>query len=130
MTALQMITLMLAHGIFDWLLQDRETAKRKSSSFKFLLGHLFLIYNGLLLWGGLFGSLGFYNSLTFALFNTVLHGIIDWNLWKLYKLSVVRRFKDADNSFQYWEDSWFYNFIALDQLLHGICYIGLYALIR
>ena len=130
MSSLQIITLMFLHGLFDFLLQDRETAKKKSSNFKYLLGHLFILYHGLLIWSALFGNLGFKNSLLFALTNTILHGIIDWNLWSLYKLSVVRRFKEADITFQYWEDSWFYNFIMLDQLLHGICYVVLFALIR
>lgn len=121
---------MFLHGLFDWYLQDRETAKNKSSNFKYLSGHLVILYHGLLIWAGLFGELGLKGSLIFALTNTILHGIIDWNLIKLYKLSVVRRFKDADLSFQYWEDKHWFDFIMLDQLLHGICYVVIYALIR
>ena|SRR6478735_6599840 len=130
MTSTMIISLMITHGIFDWLLQDRETAKNKSSKFKFLAGHLFIIYFGLLLWGLLFGKLYFHDSFLFALSNTILHGIIDWNIWKLYKYLAIKRYPDIDQNFPYWEDSWFYNFIMLDQLLHGVCYIVIYDLLR
>jgi hypothetical protein len=130
MTSTQIITLMVFHGVFDWLFQDRETAKKKSSNFKYLVAHLFILYTGLLVWAYVFGGLGLHGTFLFSLSNVILHGIIDWNLWKLYNLSVLKRFNEADSSFQYWEDSWFYNFIMADQLLHGICYVVLFFLLR
>jgi hypothetical protein len=130
MTSTQIITLMIFHGVFDWLFQDRETAKKKSSNFKYLVAHLFILYTGILVWACVFGGLGLHDTFLFAVSNVILHGIIDWNLWKLYKLSVLKRFKEADGQFAYWEDSWFYNFIMVDQLLHGICYVVLFFLLR
>jgi len=59
----------------------------------------------------------------FALLNVIAHGIIDWNIWKLYKFTVLIRHPGADIHFAYYDDSMFYNFIALDQALHGLCYL-------
>lgn len=124
-----LVLLIIIHVIFDFLLQSRDTATNKSSNFKYLVGHLAVIYFGLLIYSLLVG----YNvsqGVSFALGNTILHGIIDWNIWRLYKLSVIKRFPTADAKFEYYNDSMFYNFIALDQALHGLCYIGLDLLVR
>lgn len=130
MTIRALILLLLTHGIFDFLLQDRETAKNKSSSFRFLFPHLFLIYIGLSLYGVFSGCYTSKQSFYFALFNTILHGLIDWNIWKVYKFSVLKRFPSAERDFEYWEDSWFYNTIMVDQLLHGFCYLGIHVLVK
>jgi hypothetical protein len=130
MSSSMMIGLMLTHVLTDWILQDRETAKNKSSNWRYLLPHLFIIYIGLLIWGYSNG-LYFRNSFVFALLNVILHGIIDKYLWTIYKYAVVKRFPEVRNgmSFEYWEDNWFYNFIAIDQLLHGICYVLIFNLV-
>lgn len=130
MSSKAMILLMITHVVTDFLLQDRETAKNKSSSYKYLIPHVFLIYSGLLIWGYVSG-LGFTKSFEFAALNAGLHALIDKHLWTLYKYIVVKRFPEVLNGmkFEYWEDSWFYNFIALDQLLHGVCYVLIYNLV-
>lgn len=125
--------LLVSHVIFDFLLQSRTTAKNKSSNIKYLFGHLFTIMFGIMLTGLFFKSMSQTNLFLFALSNTIVHGIIDWNIWNLYKYSVVKRFPevaDGKIKFEYWEDSWFYNFIALDQLLHGLCYLITYFLFK
>ena len=129
MSVSSLVTLMIVHVVFDWLLQDRETAKNKSHNFKYLFPHLFLIYIGLMLWGLFAAGLNPKQSFVFAVANCILHGIIDWNIWKLYAYTVKKRFKHLE-LFTYYDDRWFYNFIALDQLLHGVCYIVLYNLIQ
>ena len=127
MTSNMMIGLMFTHVLTDWILQDRETAKNKSSNWRYLLPHLYIIYSGLLIWGYL-SDLHFYDSALFAGLNILAHGVIDKYIWTGYKYMVVQRFPEVLNGmpFQYWEDNWFYNFIAIDQLLHGICYVLIY----
>lgn len=65
----------------------------------------------------------------FALANAAIHGVIDWNIWRLYKLSVIKRFpglKEGDE-YKYWEDHWFYSTIGLDQLLHILTIITIFS---
>lgn len=125
-----LILLGIFHVIFDFFLQDRETATNKSSKFSYLAGHLFYILIGLLIYSRLAGYT-YEQGCIFALFNTVLHGIIDWNIWNVYKYSVLKRFPAAGLDYKYYEDSWFYNTIAVDQLLHGLCYlVGHYLIMR
>lgn len=125
--------LFIFHFIFDGLLQSRTVARNKSSDMKYLLGHLMYIMFGILLAGTFFTELNKSQVFLFALLNTILHGIIDWNIWNVYKYSVLKRFPDAAEGkikFEYWEDSWFYHFIMGDQLLHNLCYLATYLLIR
>ena len=129
MSMSSLVTLMICHLVFDWLLQDRETATNKSHNIKYLLPHVILINAGILIWGLFFTDLTNKQVFIFALSNSVLHAIIDWNIWKLYAVTVVKRFDNLD-SFTYWNDRWFYNFIAFDQLLHGLCYIVIYFLLN
>lgn len=121
------------HFIFDGLLQTRETARNKSTSIRVLFSHMTYIILGILLAGVFFTGLTPEQTFNFALINTILHGIIDWNIWNLYKYSVLKRFPECASGkikFEYWEDSWFYHFILGDQLLHNLCYIITYALLR
>ena len=118
--------LMCIHYIADFLLQPREMGKRKSSEPKWLAGHLLIQFLCFLPFTGW----------KFALANCVVHGIIDWNIWKGYKWSAYYRIKkDTDGmgwtpeiiqehieakgkQWEYWEDHLFYATIGLDQLLH------------
>ena len=121
------------HFIFDGLLQSREMARNKSTDMKVLLSHLVYIILGILLAGLFFTGLTREQTVTFAVINAILHGLIDWNIWNLYKYSVLKRFPDCVTGkikFEYWEDSWFYHFILGDQLLHNLCYLGTYLLIK
>lgn len=120
--------LMCVHFIADFLCQPREMGKKKSSEPKWLAGHLLIQF----LW-----FLPF-TSLPFALLNCMVHGVIDWNIWRGYKYFVGTRLYDKEGNdwkspdqgrpchrlmsdageWQYWEDHWFYATIGLDQLLH------------
>lgn len=123
-----LIYLMVLHFVADFLLQSREMGKKKSSEFVWLLRHLLIqgcvMYAGLtpFLWMGLSGP----KYLLFPLMNLVIHGIIDWNIWNLYKYSAFKRGAKADGSWQYWEDHLFYVTIGFDQLLHSITIIVLW----
>lgn len=122
-----MIKLICLHFVADFLLQSREMGKKKSEEVKWLSYHLliqFLIFVPFTGW-------------RFSLVNALIHGLIDWNIWKLYKYSVFRRciaddlrslkehpdrFTGSSYSklkvFKYWEDHLFYSTIGLDQSLH------------
>ena len=118
--------------------------KKKSSELKWLGKHLAIQY---IIFAIGLTAMGYYhqNGFLFVLLNTLIHGVIDWNIWKLYKLSAWRRIQDKlaieamrmDEAgsamtyeiaqqrekeeiaaWQYWEDHWFYATIGFDQLLH------------
>jgi hypothetical protein len=163
-------TAFVLHFIADFLLQPRWMGTRKSSEFKVLLMHLGIQFgvmtSGLLLMSLLWlfkdrEVLAYYHTtimdsflkdlspvLLFGILNTLIHGIIDWNIWKLYKFSAhirISRFvrqkatnpdgtisfsenqlyQDAVKNWKYWEDSVFYDTIGFDQLLHGLTILGL-----
>ena len=106
----------LLHFIADFLLQSREIGKKKSEEFGWLLIHLGIQWSVLML-----GLLPFYITESVMLFvslNCLIHGIQDWYIWRIYKISVFRRFPKANLNFKYWEDTWFYSTIGFDQLLH------------
>jgi hypothetical protein len=119
-----LIYLFVLHFIADFLLQSREMGKKKSVEFNWLAKHLAIQFAIFLV------GLSIFNvecTVEFAGLNAIIHGIIDWNIWKLYKVSVYLRDKTATpETWKYWDDHWFYATIGLDQLLHAITLIGLY----
>lgn len=137
-----LILLIVIHVIFDFVLQTRDVAKNKSSKLSYLIPHLFILLIGLSIYASLSGRYSYYQGLGFVYGNILLHGLIDWNIWKLYKYIVYRRLskgkklylatKNGDNvvDYKYYDDSMFYNFIAIDQALHAFCYLGLDYLVR
>lgn len=127
------------HFLADFILQSREMGKKKSSEFSWLARHIFTqIYVFTL---GLLPFVGPGFALTFALLNGLMHAIIDWNIWKAYKVLVYYRIQknqdhellaedpyDKANPWKYWEDHWFYATIGFDQLLHSLTIIVLFCL--
>lgn len=125
-----MIYLFVLHFIADFLLQSREMGQNKSEDTYWLACHL--IIQMLVFAFGLMFVIGADRACAFAAINTVIHGVIDWNIWKLYKFSVKRRIDVGHlqstieikglvlHEYKYWEDSWFYHTIGLDQMLHMI----------
>lgn len=123
------------HLVADFFLQSREMGKKKSSEKYWLYKHLSIQFA--VFWVGLLPFTGIAIALYFALTNALIHGVIDWNIWKLYKYSVYRRLlkkvistgarKDQyeagvashAKNWQYWEDHWFYTTIGVDQFLHA-----------
>lgn len=162
-----LIYLMVAHFIADFLLQSREMGKKKSSEWRWLLKHLgiqfgvfFLVVplvvankictqgemdfpeymNDPKFWTDLLIPFSLKAGFWFSFFNALVHGLIDWNIWKLYKLSAYIRMKyekdkhlylKADgktvieDKWFYWEDHWFYTTIGFDQLLHASTIVAL-----
>lgn len=141
--------LFITHFVSDFLLQSREVATKKSSEFVYLFRHLGIIWVSFFVAGQFYPGTGFYDaaifSFLFATLNTLIHGIIDWNIWKLYKWSVKSRISKQINrdyvrnediaqglimnqakDWRYYEDHWFYATIGLDQLLHALTILGLW----
>lgn len=129
-----LVLLIVFHIIFDFVLQDREMAKNKSSSFKYLGPHLYILFVGLVIFVAVSNIYTGPQGFIFIFGNVLAHGLIDWNIWKLYKAYTHRQIKKnkrltlvqdcCGESYKYWSDSMFYNFIAIDQGLHGLCYVG------
>jgi hypothetical protein len=147
--------LMVLHFVADFILQPREMGKKKSSEPKWLFKHLSIQFGmfavgtmPIILLGyidhmsnALFAAehplsllviAACIKAIMFSLINASIHGLIDWNIWKLYKLSAYYRIKreakeinastewiaEMGKNWQYWEDHWFYTTIGFDQLLH------------
>ena len=66
--------------------------KQKSEKFEVLLEHVMinLCITGLFL----VPFVGFEKAAIFSFLNGLFHGIIDWNIWKFYKASALRRIKE------------------------------------
>lgn len=131
--------LLVTHFVADFLLQSRDMGKKKSSEPKYLIAHLAIQYAAFTL--VLAPLYSFHVAVLFSLSNAAIHGVIDWNLWRLYKASAYARIlkivakkygmwsqppendpnvKAEIAAWQYWEDHWFYTTIGFDQLLHGL----------
>lgn len=137
--------MMVIHFVADFLLQSRDMGKNKSTKVVVLLQHLAIQFGCFLLLLSPF--VGFEVAFAFSLLNAIVHGVIDWNIWRLYKLSAYVRIKaEADRfsvseeekkawmaesakNWQFWEDHWFFATIGLDQLLHTLTIIALCGLI-
>jgi len=119
------------HFIADFLLQSRDMGKNKSSKPLVLAQHVGIQIS--VVFFGLLPFVGLTKSAEISVLNGLIHGLIDWNIWRAYKHMVERRLYAAgptgprgdpahllwvNDSWQYWEDHWFYATIGLDQLLH------------
>lgn len=89
LVGLKIAHIFLLHFIADWALQSKEMSRQKSNKLTVLIQHvsihLVVFFFGCLL------IMSPANALMFALVNAVVHGVIDWYLWRGYKLSVFFR---------------------------------------
>lgn len=131
------LTVFLLHYLADWILQSPKMGREKSSKFKVLCTHILIIFITLFL-----GTLYFLNplqALYLSLINALTHAIIDWNIWRLYRITVYLRhrkeIKDMGKDraiaylqrhWKYWLDPVFGHFLGFDQLLHFIILYLLY----
>lgn len=77
------------HFMADWALQSKEMGRQKSNKFTVLLAHagihfLVFFFGGLLIFNPM-------NALLFSAANAAVHGLVDWYLWRFYKISVYFR---------------------------------------
>jgi len=137
--------MLTCHFIADFLLQSREMGKEKSYRFTVLCRHIG-IQLAVLTIGLAICGLPIETIIIISGLNASVHGLIDWNIWRGYKLysqyritngidkhlvkgtilehTGYKHYKEVPN-FTYWDDHWFYVTIGLDQLLHGLTLIAL-----
>lgn len=118
---MKFIFIFFLHFLADFVLQNREMAKNKSSNFKVLFHHLMIHF--FILGMGTLCFLSWESALKFAGMNAIIHGLIDWNIWRFYKRWAYRKisklsWKPSAEVYAYWEDHTFYLTIGLDQFLH------------
>lgn len=101
------IIILVIHFISDFILQSSWMAQNKSKSNVALLIHASVYMIPFLL-------IGFW----YALINSVLHGIIDYNTSRLTSKLWTKG-----------EVHWFFVVIGLDQTLHFICLFGTYVIL-
>lgn len=91
MIGLKIAYVFFLHFLADWALQSKYMSRNKSIKANVLLGHTsihFIVFTiGMLL------LMPFKSALIFSLANAVIHAIIDWYLWRVYKVSVFLRRK-------------------------------------
>lgn len=145
-TVLQILLLFSNHYIADWLLQSLHMGKLKSEKFSVLLQHISIHFVVFFIFGLLI-SLKF--AVLTAILNSIIHGTIDWFIWRGYKVTVWKRkheflpyflnktcksFEPKQREwlkmyFRYWEDKVFSWFLGLDQLLHYISLVIIWGVI-
>ena len=125
--------LLVTHFVADFLMQSREMGKKKSSEPIWLLQHLIIQYCVFTI--VLLPFFDLHHVTLFVIFNTIIHGVIDWNIWRFYKAYAYRAIaknpkhplltENPAEPWKYWEDHWFYATIGFDQGLHSITLIFL-----
>ena len=136
--------MLVGHFVADFLLQSREMGKKKSIYLDWLIEHAaiqFLVMATVTMY-----FVGIVTAYKIAFLNALVHGVIDWNIWKLYKLHALKKvravaernlgFSDLlpehiehyARDYEYWDDHWFYVTIGTDQLLHSLTLIVLASL--
>jgi hypothetical protein len=127
----------MTHFFADFVLQSRDMGKKKSSEPKYLFAHLAIQFVAFALvatpcaysrYHHLGGAVLY--ALIFSLTNAAIHGIIDWNIWRLYKAYAYKAIQknpqhplltgNPAEPWKFWEDHMFYTTIGFDQMLHGL----------
>lgn len=105
--------IIITHFVSDWILQPRSVARRKSSSWSWMLKHLWVIYAAT-------SVLFFFGEIPvlLALPYTVLHGIQDRYIWQIYAWHVGPYTPEYLSHNKYAEDYWWFFTIAVDQIIH------------
>lgn len=86
---LKLAYLFVLHFIADWALQGKEMSRNKSLKIKVLLQHASIHLGVFSI--GLLVITSLKSALMFALVNAAVHALVDWYLWRGYKISVVLR---------------------------------------
>lgn len=105
--------IIITHFVSDWILQPRSVARRKSSSFSWMLKHLLVIFAVTLIFFLAAGIL-WWLSIVYM----ILHGVQDWFLWRVYEYCRGPYTPEYISSNKFAEDYWWYFTIAIDQILH------------
>lgn len=108
------LLLVFSHFLGDWWLQSRRIAETKSKDFLVLLVHVAIV-TVILIPAAAF-ALPASQILGALLYNAIAHGLIDWNLWRVYLY--LRGESAFEDYVRMRHDYKFYSTIALDQTLH------------
>ncbi len=109
---LMAILIVVTHFSVDWILQSRYEATNKSKNPLILLRHLALNQMA-------FSWVAFCHVPgSHVWLNTATHGLIDWNIWRLYAWCHRNEPPEFMERNLYAKDYWFYFTIAVDQALH------------
>lgn len=114
------------HFLADFVLQSREMGQKKSTEVNWLFGHTAILWT--IFFIGLAQVMSPLAAYQIATLNALVHALIDWNIWKLYKWQVMKRLQGLGldderleyekTHYEYWKDKGFYTTIGLDQFLH------------
>lgn len=117
---MDLILLFIAHFIADFALQPREMALKKSEDYRWLLRHCAIHFG--VFWCAVLPFL-YATPILFLLpiGNSIVHGVIDWNIWRGYK-----KWKATHLEPPFYEDHYFYFTLGADQLLHALTIVGLW----
>jgi hypothetical protein len=103
-SSISVVLAIVCHLVGDWLLQPRWMALRKSKEVGVLLGHVAIVCAALLPLAILT------DSLVGLIIYAHLHAVQDWYIWR-----IAPRWVKEINSKP------FYDTIAIDQAIHGLC---------
>jgi hypothetical protein len=118
MSIVTAIALVWCHALADFVLQDREMALNKSKKLSVLAEHC--LHHAALFFVVLLFLASFKEAILYSGVNAILHGIVDWNIWRGFKNAHA----DKDiATFRYWEHPTFWQTIGCDQALHYTCLI-------
>lgn len=109
------VNILIAHWVGDFVCQTRHMADNKSKDIKVLLKHLGILH----FWLGIVVLVHDWHMLWLLIPNAIIHGLIDWNLWKPYKARVPK-------NHEYWKDHDFWTILGLDQCIHMVTYAVLF----
>jgi len=120
---LQVLFILVMHGVADFLLQTKDMALGKSSSNYWLSLHVFYYALGItpvamMLWGFI-GYHGQYIAMLWVLINAGLHWITDY-----YTSRWTKRLREQE---KYYGFPSFFMVIELDQLIHYTCLFVTYS---
>ena len=119
---LNIILIVLAHLVGDWLWQSREMALTKSSSFKVLIEHVSRVMIMQSIPGHfIFKEIGFEPLFIWIGLNFTLHAIQDWFIWRIAAKKLLKSCKTKAEAY---ETRTFWNVVGVDQALHYIVYFS------
>lgn len=146
---LMIILLFTCHYLADWLLQSLKMGKEKSEKFIVLLQHISIHFVVFVVLVSLFYDVE--KGLIIATLNAIIHGMVDWFIWRGYKMTVWKRRylflpeslnKPADNTkeetqqllwlkenFRYWDDHTFSLFLGVDQFIHYVSLVLIWGMV-
>lgn len=105
--------IIITHFVSDWILQPQSVARQKASSWAWMLKHIWIIFvatSMLFILGE--GSIGL------AMLYTVLHGIQDRYIWRIYEWARGPYTPEYLSHNKFAEDYWWYFIVAVDQIIH------------